>query len=197
MSPVRVENSRRSRVNRRGQIGRYWREESIRGPRSVSLLNLGGSVLVGTASFKSAARRWGEDREREWFNELTTPTPVDGPIEEVPTLTAFAPRFIDGHARANRQKPGGIAQKETVLRVHLLPQLGPKRLDAISTEDVQRLKHHLRAKAVKTVNNVLTVLNTLLKKAVEWQVIPRMPCTIRLLKVPEGSIDFYDFDEYE
>ena len=47
------------------------------------------------------------------------------------------------------------------------------------------------------MNNVLTVLNTLLKKAVEWEVIDRMPCTVRLLKAPEGAVDFYDFDEYE
>ena len=39
-----------------------------------------------------------------------------------------------------------------------------KRLDEISTEDVQRLKAALSARAPKTVNNVLTVLRT----AVEW-----------------------------
>jgi integrase len=43
----------------------------------------------------------------------------------------------------------------------------------------------------------LTVLNVLLKKAVEWDVIERMPCTIRLLPIPKGSAGFYDFDEYE
>jgi hypothetical protein len=36
----------------------------------------------------------------------------------------------------------------------------------------------------------------LLKKAVEWDVIDRMPSTIRLLKTSSGSMDFYDFDEY-
>jgi integrase len=70
-------------------------------------------------------------------------------------------------------------------------------LDAITTEDVQRLKNQLRDRAPKTVNNVLTVLNMLLKKAVEWNVIERMPCTIRLLPIPKGSAGFYDFDEYE
>jgi len=103
---------------------------------------------------------------------------------------------LDGHARANQQKPGGIAHKDSVLRTHLIPQLGSKRLDAITTEDVQRLKHHLRDKAPKTVNNVLTVLGTLLKKAVEWGVIDDLPCTVRLLKTSGGSVDFYDFDEY-
>jgi integrase len=117
--------------------------------------------------------------------------------KEVPTLRAFAPRFLNGHARANRQKPSGIASKEMVLRVHLLPALGHKRLDAIKTENVQRLKGDLEVKSPKTVNNVLSVLSILLKKAVEWDVIDRMPCAVKLLPVPKGSTDFYDFGEYE
>lgn len=143
-------------------------------------------------SSKSAAARWAEARERELL--------VNGaakPQKEVPTVSEFAPRFLDGHARANQQKPGGIAHKEAVLRTHLLPQLGARRLDQITTEEVQRLKHALRAKAPKTVNNVLTVLNMMLKKAVEWGVIDTMPCSVRLLKVSASSVDFYDFDEYE
>ena len=42
----------------------------------------------------------------------------------------------------------------------------PKRLGAITTDDVQKLKYRLREHAPKTVNNVLTVLSVLLKKAV-------------------------------
>jgi integrase len=45
------------------------------------------------------------------------------------------------------------------------------------------------------VNNVLTVLNTVIKKAVEWDVLDRMPCTIRLLPVPPPSAPFYEVDE--
>jgi integrase len=115
----------------------------------------------------------------------------------VPTLRQFAPRFIEDYAVANRQKPSGIAAKRTILDVHLVPTLGTKRLDEITNEDIQRLKHHLRDRAPKTVNNTLTVLSVLLKKAVEWSVIDRLPCTIRLLKVPRMSMDFYDFDAYE
>jgi integrase len=81
--------------------------------------------------------------------------------------------------------------------VHLQPLLGDRRLDDITTEDVQRVKADLKNKAPKTVNNVLTVLNTLLKKAMEWGVIESMPCTIKLLRASKGAIAFYDFDEYE
>lgn len=62
---------------------------------------------------------------------------------------------------------------------------------------MQQLKHGLKDRAPKTVNNVLAVLNVLLKKAVEWDVIERMPCVIRLLRIPKSSAGFYDFDEFE
>ncbi len=143
-------------------------------------------------SSRSAALRWGQARERELV--------VHGlpqPKKEVPTLQEFVPRFLDGYARANRQKPSGIAAKETALRVHVVPALGTKTLDAISNEDVQRLKAQLAHKAPKTVNNTLTVLNTLLRVAVEWGVVDRMPCTIRLLRTSQGEAAFHDFDEYE
>ena len=147
-------------------------------------------------SSRSAAVRWAEGRERMLFQRLMDPA-QHKPRKEVPTLRAFAPRFLDGHARANRQKPSGIAAKEMILRVHLVPALGHRKLDAIKSEDVQRLKRDLEAKSPKTVNNILAVLSVLLKKAVEWEVIERMPCTMKLLPVPKGSTAFYDFDEYE
>ena len=64
--------------------------------------------LRTTITSKTAARRWGEDRERE----LLLRRPEEDAPKEVPTLSVFWPRFIDGHARANRQKPSGIAGKK-------------------------------------------------------------------------------------
>jgi integrase len=141
---------------------------------------------------KSAARRWGQERERYLLQH--GPPQV---TKEVPTLEQFAPRFLDGYARANRQKPSGIVAKESIIRVHLIPLLGLRRLDTITNEQVQGMKRRLVDRAPKTVNNVLTVLNVLLKKAVEWDALERMPCTIRLLPIPRPSAGFYDFDEYE
>ena len=81
--------------------------------------------------------------------------------------------------------------------MHLFPALGDHRLDRISTESVQQLKATLATRAPKTVNNVLTVLNTMLKKAVEWGAIDRMPCGVRLLLVPPPSAAFHDFEDFE
>ena len=63
-------------------------------------------------SSRSAAVRWAEGRERVLFERLMNPPQDNAPPKEVPTLQEFAPRFLDGHARANRQKPSGIAAKE-------------------------------------------------------------------------------------
>jgi Phage integrase, N-terminal SAM-like domain len=109
-------------------------------------------------SARSAAVRWAESRERVLFERLMKPPQNNAPPKEVPTLAEFASRFLDGYARANRQKPSGIAATEMILRAHLAPALGHKKLDAIKNEDVQHLKVRLSTKAAKTVNNILTVL---------------------------------------
>jgi integrase len=91
----------------------------------------------------------------------------------------------------------GIASKETILRVHLVPLLGYKALDRITTADVQDLKARLSHRSAKTANNVLTVLGVMLRTAAEWGLIERVACTIKLLPIPKSTASFYDFKEYE
>src|SRR6267378_4933483 len=141
---------------------------------------------------KSGAMRWGQARERVFLFD----DPAKKKRKEVPSLAEFYGRFLDEHARANRHKPSGVAAKETICRVHLVPVLGSMKLDAIGNEDIQRLKAHLGAKNPKTVNNIVSTLNTLLRIAVDWKVIDRMPCRIQLLRVPRTEADFFDFEEY-
>src|SRR4051812_35980719 len=68
----------------------------------------GVSDKDGNGWSRTTAREWGERHQRELSLGRVEPSKK----EEVPTLNEFAPRFIDGHARANRQKPSGIAAKE-------------------------------------------------------------------------------------
>jgi integrase len=37
----------------------------------------------------------------------------------------------------------------------------------------------------------------MLRTAVEWELIERIPCTIKLLKTPKSTASFHDCDEYE
>ncbi len=134
---------------------------------------------------------WGQDRERELLLAQQK-----APTVEAPTLAGFAPQFLERHARANRQKPSAVSTQEKILANHLLPRFGSKKLDAITTEDIQALKSKLRGMTPKTVNNILSVLNVVLKVAVEWQVIRERPCVIRLLKTSRTEATFLDFAEY-
>jgi len=141
---------------------------------------------------KSAAQRWGEERAR--FLLLQGPLKA---VKEVPLLKDFKERYMEGHARANRLKASGIASKESIYKTHLLPRFGNRRLDKIDDEAVQMLKAALRSKNSKTVNCVLSVLSTTLKCAVEWGVIEKMPCRIRMLKVTNREMSFHDTGDYE
>ena len=44
---------------------------------------------------------------------------------------------------------------------------------------------------------MLTVLSVVLRTAVEWGVIARLPCSIKLLKAPKNQASFHDFGEFE
>lgn len=143
-------------------------------------------------SSKSGALRWGQDRERHLLQYGPEPE-----RKEAPTLKEFAPTFLESYAKADRHKPSGIASKESILRIHLVPLLGTQKLDAITNAKVQELKLHLHDKSPKTVNNVLATLSVLLKTAVEWELIGQLPCAIRLLPVPRRDAAFHDFDAYE
>src|SRR5262245_2280756 len=91
-------------------------------------------------SGRTAAQRWGEAREAQLLRDALTRPKSETPAKEVPTLKTFAPRFIEGYAKANRQKASGIDSKESILRIHLMPRFGHKKLCDISDEDIQRLK---------------------------------------------------------
>ena len=147
-------------------------------------------------SGKSAALRWAQEREGQILAQKGR-KPKEA--KQAPTLAEFKPRFIDGHVKANRLKPSSAQAYEDLYRMHLLPQFGTLRLDELSNERVQRFKGGLVEDdySSKTINNVLTALSVTLKRAVDWDVLPDMPCRIKLLKVTRGELAFYDFADYQ
>ncbi len=149
-------------------------------------------------SSKSAALRWAQDREAVILAQRGR-QPKKTETKKAPTLTSFKPRFLEGHVKANRLKPSTASTYEMIFRVHLEPAFGALRIDAISDELVQRLKGDLveNERNSKTINNVLTALSVMLKRAADWKVIDAMPCRIKLLKYERTEVSFYDFADYE
>lgn len=147
------------------------------------------------ASTKAKAREWAERKLREL--ETAMLDEASGRCLQGLTLAEFAPQFINGYARAKRQKPSGIAAKEGIINNHLIPTFGKTRLNEIDDRKVAMLMASLKDRSPKTVNNVLSVLKRMLDVAVEWKLIRRLPCTVRLLKVTHEERDFLSFDDYD
>lgn len=142
-------------------------------------------------SSRSGAKYWAEQREAELLR--------NGRKKEeppVPTMDEFFPRFIEGYAKANRQKPSSIESKESIYRHHLKPLFGNRRLNEITELDVQKLKAKLSHLNAKTVNNVLCSLTKMLKLAVKWRLIPHLPVQVEFLKIDEPLVAFYEFEDY-
>lgn len=151
---------------------------------------------------KSAAKRWGEERERQLVAHYTSTDPDDASRpdiskKEVPTLAVFFPRYMEGHCKANRMKPATINQKYASFNAYLLPSFGKKRLDRITAEDIQRFKAGLSRLKNSTLNVQLKHLRAILNVAIEWGVIDKMPTKFKLLKESAPEVKFYDFEEYD
>ena len=123
--------------------------------------------------------------------QLTPPPRPDAPL-----LKDFSERFLEEYARANRQKPRGIASKESHLRVHWLPRLGTRPLDRIREDDIQRFKADLARHSPKTVNNILSTLSKLLKVALKWGALEKLPVDIEPLPSVAPPARFFDFASY-
>lgn len=145
-------------------------------------------------SGKDASRRWAEAREKSLLAVGRVET--ETPSVAVETFTGFWPTVLKDHYRANRKKPSTIDAAESIVRVHLVPALGDRRLDEISDADVAALKGSLVNAKPKTVNNVLSVLSKALHCAVKWKKISAMPCTVDLLKVPDPAFHWYEREDY-
>lgn len=155
---------------------------------------------------KDASKRWAEARERAiMLQGKGAYRPLAAPAEHItcsiradkaPTLEAFWPRVVTDHYRANRKKASTTDGAESIAKNHLLPMLGTKHLDEITTSDVQALKGKLSEKGPKTVNNVLSVLSRALRCAVDWDVIKAVPCKFGLLRVTSKEKEFYEVEVY-
>ena len=139
---------------------------------------------------KSGAQRYAQDRERF----LLTQGKQAESNGDVPTLKEFWPRVLDEHYRALRRKTSTIESAETAYK-HLAI-LHDKTLDHITNADVSRVKANLASGSPKTANNVLSVLGVTLDCAVDWEVLPAMPCKIKLLPVASKEMSFYEVSVY-
>jgi integrase len=153
---------------------------------------------LASVTSKSGALREAEAREahlRAQGKEATLAAKIaPDPKPKVPTLREFGPRWIEGHCEALRQKKAGVDSKRIILRVHLYPALGDLPLDEITAERLARFCASLAKYSRKTLANILATLAKLLRTAVEWGVLPELPCKIKIPKSMRTPPTFYERD---
>ena len=145
---------------------------------------------------RTAAERdaWAEKEHDETKKKLMGP---EATLPAVPTVSEFQSEFL-AYGKANRQKASTQYARAHVLKKHLVPFLGTKRLDEITEGDVQAIKARLKDKKPKTVNNVLATLSKMLRVAKRLRVITGLPVeSFELLRVRSKPPVFYDFEEYD
>jgi integrase len=91
---------------------------------------------------------------------------------------------------AQRLRPTTIAGYETVIRVHLVPALGHKKLTSLTPQDVRRL---LAAKrdaglSVRMVQYIHAVLRNALQNAVREELVPRNVAKLVQVEAPDYDV---------
>jgi hypothetical protein len=96
------------------------------------------------------------------------------------------PRTVDDAANALRERLGIEGARlsyrqncESMQRIHVSPALGTRRVDAVTTEDIERLARAMLARglAPKTVRNTMTFLHSVFALGVKkgWRRRTRSP----------------------
>jgi len=107
----------------------------------------------------------------------------------------FALNWLETYAK-NNNKHSEVQNKESNLRLHLIPFFGNLPLENIKSLDIEKYKTEKLNENLnpKTINNHLTVLRKSLQCAVEWEMLKNFPY-VRKLKVPPQKFDFLSIEE--
>ena len=90
-----------------------------------------------------------------------------------PTVAEAAQRYIREYLVV-RCKPGTVQLRESVIRNHILPALGPRPLAAVGPRDALDLHHGLAATPTQA-NTVVVTLSQIFRKAQLWGLVPPGP----------------------
>lgn len=110
------------------------------------------------------------------------------------TLKEFSQIWMETYVKVNN-KPSEIKNKKNYLGSCLLPAFGKKRLDEITSLDIEEFKAKQQQRLMpKTINNQLGTLAKCLKTAIEWGELDKMPI-IRPLRSDPAEFDYLNEEE--
>lgn len=173
-------------AKRRNKI--WFFRRVVRLPDGTRRRVFGVPTAYGLSNTKVAA----EEAERRAVQALLSGQLI---ITREYTLAQFAPVFLEASALKN--KHSSMRAKRQIIRDHLLPRLGTRKLTEIDFAAIEDLKLAVAAtRSAKTVNNVLTVLRALLAVAHKRELIHAVP-QVEWLHAEKPGFDFLTFDELD
>lgn len=143
-----------------------------------------GQRFSGSTPRAHNTKKAAEKIEREMLERLI----ARQYLGKMPTVREFAPRFLE-HQKA-RTKPLTYEQQSGVVENHIVPIIGPTRLDHVDKEQIDRLVTAWSSSlAPKTINTRLGTVRRMLSLAVEWGYIARIP-RFAFLKISNSTPRF-------
>jgi len=85
---------------------------------------------------------------------------------KAPTVEELKDRYLEQHARP-KKKPSSVESDERLLRLHILPALGARKVAELTRADVQEFHHSMRRKPYQA-NRALALLSKMLNLAERW-----------------------------
>ena len=118
-------------------------------------------------------------------------------VEDAATLAAYVQRWLDVTLAVSDRAPATKATYETLLRVHVLPTLGSKRLRDLKPTDVERLLLTMgESMSPSTVRQTHTVLRAVLDTAHrDGLVRSNAAAAVQRPRVPRAEARWYTEDE--
>ncbi len=86
--------------------------------------------------------------------------------EDSPTMEEFAEIYINAHA-IPKKKPSSVKSDKSLLKMHILPKLGKKKIVDIGRKEVQRI-HREMASTPGAANRVIALLSKMFNLAEKW-----------------------------
>jgi integrase len=119
--------------------------------------------------------------------------------ENCPTFAEYADQWVEHYAKIHKSA-GTVIKDRQILRDHLVPAFGSRKLLDIKRKDIRDLKAHLvndRRFAAQTVNNILGLCYKIFDGTVsEDELIASNPAAgVKRVQIARRSFKFWTFEE--
>ena len=111
-----------------------------------------------------------------------------------PTFGDFADRWLD-EVVAKRNRAGTEKHRRLLIKNHIKPHLGDKRLSEIGRKDIEDMHHAVSEKFPVAANRAVSVCSAILSTAVRWELLERNPTLQSHRNSEEGRERYLTPDE--